>query len=169
MLSIALLILYVTVNVNSATVPSVEVLIPPNVQSNSYLDNPIPTNSVNEITPNNDVNVCSSEACARESNLMLASIDDQTSPCDNFYDFACGKFIQDTVLPEEKSIIMSFTQVQEKVEEQLRSVLNEPILPDEPKPFKLAKIFNAACLDEKTANEKGIQGISTLIILKAYN
>lgn len=161
MLSITILLLYVTLNANSATVPSVEVLLPPNggfddAQSNAYLDNPIATNRVNEITPNNEPNVCISEACAKESNLMVSFIEESISPCDDFYDFACGKFIRETILPEDKSIIMSFTQVQEKVEKQLRSVLNEEIQPDESKPFKLAKIFNAACLDEQTANQKGI-------------
>lgn len=161
MLLIAILLLYATVNANSATVPSVEVLLPPNgafdeVQSNAYLDNPIATNRVNEIEPNNEPNVCISEACVKEANLMTSYIDENVNPCDDFYDFACGKYIRETVLPEDKSIIMSFTQVQEKVDKQLRSVLNEEIQPDESKPFKLAKIFNAVCLDEQTANQKGI-------------
>lgn len=76
--------------------------------------------------------------------------------CENFYEFACGKFLKNTFIPDDKIAMMSFVQVQDKVLGQLRSVLNERSLANESKPFTLAKTFNAACMDEQTLEEKGI-------------
>lgn len=152
---IAFLLLCLAVHVNSATLPNIEVLLPPTVtidaQLNSYLDNPITVNRLNEIEPN----ICTTEICEKESAIMLSTLDENVDPCDNFYEFACGKFLRDTILPEDKAIIMSFTQVQEIVEEQLRSVLTEKPQLNESNPFELAKIFNSACLNEESLKENG--------------
>ncbi|XP_055304830.1 neprilysin-2-like [Sitodiplosis mosellana] len=100
--------------------------------------------------------ICETETCAREASAMLNSLDESIHPCDNFYDFACGNFLRNTILPKNKTIIMSFTQVQDKVEEQLRTILTEDPYLNESKPFTLAKTFMRACLNEMALNEMGV-------------
>lgn len=86
---------------------------------------------------------------------MLNYMDETIDPCDDFYEFACGKYVHETTIPEDKSSKSSFSIVQDKVDEQLKNVLTEEALPNESKPFQLAKIFTKTCLDVKTLNEKG--------------
>lgn len=109
----------------------------------------------NEIDDNGGPAICGTERCAKEASSMLSSLDDAIDPCDNFYDFACGNFVRNTILPKNKTIIMSFTEVQDKVEEQLRTILTEEPYPNESKAFRLAKTFNRACLNETALNEMG--------------
>lgn len=149
-------VLLLLVNVNSTAVPHSVVYLPPTeIFDHAVINAPANIDSINEIEPSSESNICGTETCAKESAAMLSSLDETVQPCDDFYDFACGNFIRNTILPEDKTIIMSFTQVQDKVEEQLRSILIDEPQEDEAKPLKLAKTFTHACLNETALNEMG--------------
>lgn len=103
----------------------------------------------------NHSNLCMTKGCVKTSAQILDFIDDNVNPCDNFYEFACGKFLRNTFIPDDKIAVMSFVNVQDKVQDQLRLMINERSLPNESKPFTLAKIFNTACMDLDTLEVKG--------------
>lgn len=154
-------VLCLVVCVNSATVPDTVMLPPPLPQGRklNFGDLEI-TQTENDVGENNfpttgELNVCSSEICASESQLMLSKLDQSIDPCENFYDFACGQYIQKTTLPEDKAVQMSFFELQDKVNEQIRSVLIEEPESFESHPFRLAKELTKICMDESTLNEKG--------------
>lgn len=94
-------------------------------------------------------------SCVKASALILDLIDENINPCDNFYEFACGKFIRNTFIPDDKIAMMSFVHVQDKVLGQLRLILNEKSSANESKPFTLAKTFNTACMDQETLENQG--------------
>lgn len=99
--------------------------------------------------------VCATEICSKESEKMLNTMDESVNPCEDFYEFACGKLLRDTELPSDKYSQTAFTLTQDKVDRQMRSILTDELQPHELKPFKLAKLFTKTCMDEKTLNEKG--------------
>lgn len=139
-------------NVHSA--PDTEFIAAP-VKFDNIIKNADRNSLDNEIDDNGGQAVCETEKCAKQASAMLSSLDDTIDPCDNFYDFACGNFVRNTILPKNKTIIMSFTQVQDKVEEQLRTILTEEPYPNESKAFRLAKTFNRVCLNQTALNEMG--------------
>ena len=100
-------------------------------------------------------NVCTTEICVKESAEIAASLDYSIDPCENFYDFVCGKYIHDTVLPDDKSMETSFTLAQDEINRKLQMALLEEQQPNEPRAFKLAKTFTGLCMDEATVNQKG--------------
>lgn len=110
-------------------------------------------------TSGNDLNgsnsICGTNVCVREAVRMYGYMDETIDPCENFYDFACGQFVRETVIPEDKGSQNQFSIVHDRVVKQIQSVLTEEPEPNEPKPFKLAKIFTKTCMDEATLNEKG--------------
>lgn len=139
-----LILLSATAIVSGSTIPSIDIFY-------QTTDNPtITSNEVDE-----GPNVCATEACARESAIVRSYLDESVDPCYDFYDFACGKYIRETVLPDDKPIQMSFVEVQDNVEKQLQTIITEEVDPNEPKPFKLAKLFNKVCMDEITLNRNG--------------
>lgn len=107
-------------------------------------------------TNQNSPKVCTSAICAEESSIMRSYLEESVDPCENFYDFACGGFVRNTLLPEDKGIVHSFSQVQDKVNEQLNSILSEQIHPYESSAFKLAKTFHKSCMDFATRETQGM-------------
>lgn len=147
------LLLFVVVQRNHAAFSIIEISQPINEhvnQSNYRVEN-----SLNEIEYTDQLNQCSMKNCEAESIKVASFMDESINPCDDFYEFACGKFIRKTELPEDKDTEMSVTQVQDKIDKQLQSVLTEEIQLNEPKTFQLAKLFAQTCINEASPNENG--------------
>jgi len=75
-------------------------------------------------------------------------MDESVEPCDDFYSFACGKFVKETVIPEDKTSLTAFSVLSDKLQEQLRLVIEEPIKSSDAKPFQLAKHLYNACMNK---------------------
>lgn len=74
-------------------------------------------------------------------------------PCDDFYKFACGGFLDTTIIPDDKTTVNTFSLIVDDLEEQLRSSIEQESLPNEPKPFKLAKDFYKACMNKSKQSD----------------
>lgn len=145
---------------NCATVPSVEIShLSPTKGDHSNRD---PKNiqtqyNLNEVDSSDIPNVCTSEVCANQSIFMLNRIDETINPCDNFYNFVCGKYLRETILPEDKSVDLIFYKLGDKLREQLRDALLEEPQPNEAHAFQLAKQFTKICVNEEPLNAAGIE------------
>lgn len=94
------------------------------------------------------VEVCSSPICESESQNILAKLDESVDPCENFYHFACGSFINNSVIPDDKSQIDVSTLLDQSLKEQLNDILNTTITNDDIHPFACSKKLYQACLNE---------------------
>ena len=47
--------------------------------------------------------VCLTEACITQTGELLEQMDRTVDPCQDFYQFSCGGYIQNTVLPDHKT------------------------------------------------------------------
>lgn len=109
---------------------------------------------------------CETPGCVKAASNILKEIDEAVDPCDNFYEFACGKYIREAMIPEDKTSLDPYDSLRDLVQEQLRTIINEPPQPNESKPFKLAKNFNLACLNKENIEAQGIKPLAD--ILEAY-
>ena len=81
------------------------------------------------------------------ANSILASMNSKVDPCADFYQFACGRFINKTIIPEDKFTVDSFSIIYDDLEKQLNNSLAKNIQPNESKPFKMAKVLYKSCMN----------------------
>lgn len=107
--------------------------------------------------------MCETPACVKAASTILKQLDETIDPCENFYEFSCGNYIKETMLPEDKTSLDPFESLRDLVQEQLRAIINEPPQPNESKPFKLAKNFNLACLNKTRIESQGIKPLADIL------
>jgi neprilysin len=100
--------------------------------------------------------LCLTPGCIHTASKVLSSLDPTVQPCDDFYHFACGKFIKDTRIPDDKVAVNTFTIIGDKLQDQLRAIVSEPADESEAVPFRLAKELFAACMNKSLIEEQGI-------------
>lgn len=99
----------------------------------------------NEILQNIFIKVCAWFFVAL---FFKEYIDETIDPCDDFYQFTCGNFIKNTVIPADMSSIDTFSITQKQVMNELIDQMKEEIKPDEVKAFAKLKMYYKNCMNE---------------------
>lgn len=102
--------------------------------------------SVKSKTQNDDI--CLTPGCVHAASKMLDQMDQNVEPCDDFYNFACGSFVEDTIIPDDKVSVNTFSVISDKLQEQLRTIVTAPIDENEIEPFKNVKRLYLACMNK---------------------
>lgn len=66
-------------------------------------------------------------------------------------------------MPDDKTSVDSFEIVRDLVQEQLKTVVNEPFDPNESKPHSLVKNFNSACMNKSIIETRGIKPLVDIL------
>lgn len=75
--------------------------------------------------------VCHTAGCVSAAADVLKFIDTSVDPCDDFYDFSCGKFLSETTLTDDKVSVDTFSIARDKMQNQLLRLIDSPIEPNE--------------------------------------
>lgn len=97
---------------------------------------------------------CDSPSCIKAAEEIQSKLDTSIEPCQDFYSFACGQFVKNTNIPEDKVIVDSFSIVGDALKEQLKTVITSPIEENDIEPFKIVKRLYSACMNKGKANIK---------------
>lgn len=92
--------------------------------------------------------ICLTPGCVHAASQMLEQMDQAVEPCDDFYNFACGQYIEDTIIPDDKVSVNAFSVISDKLQEQLRTIITAPIEESEIEPFKMVKRLYLACMNK---------------------
>ncbi|KAJ6217058.1 hypothetical protein RDWZM_008215 [Blomia tropicalis] len=107
---------------------------------------------------------CETRACWEEAANIEASLNTEVTPCDDFYEFVCGKWIQNTIIPEHKPSESRFDQLQDKVKEEITSIIQTPINGHIDADFvQKTKRFYRSCLNLTAINNRGDEPLRRLI------
>ena len=60
----------------------------------------------------NEYSYCMTKDCVSAAARIISSMDPNIDPCDNFYGFTCGGFIDNTEIPPEKFGVSTMSQIQ---------------------------------------------------------
>lgn len=164
MLGHTILLLCLTVFAYSATLPNIDDILKKMDFSDIGIDLDFAKFQNFEAEQENEVdsnaNVCETEICAKDSDEILSFMDQTADPCDNFYEFACGKYLHENTLSKFQVIDSVFSRIAAKVDKQIITALSEEIQTDESRAFHLTKNFTKMCLD---ANARDAHGANPLM------
>ena len=76
-------------------------------------------------------------------NMLSYEID----PCTDFSEFICTKFWNQTKIPEDKSEVAPYVLLDDKLQDQLKNILEQGISDNDIEPFKLMKRIYRTCND----------------------
>jgi neprilysin len=99
-------------------------------------------------------NVCLTEECLNTASKMLDSLDLSVEPCDDFYNFACGKFVEETNIPDDKVVVNTFSIIGDEMQEQMLTLVGDLDPEFELESLQLAKELFAACMNKKMIDER---------------
>lgn len=90
---------------------------------------------------------CYSLSCVHAAKTTIDRMNSKINPCDDFYEYACGTFLEKTHPPDDKNVVDSLSLTSEKLTEQLLTLLSKPSYENESKLHKLAKQTYKSCLN----------------------
>ena len=68
-----------------------------------------------------DKNYCFTKGCIQTAADLLDKLDQTANPCDDFYQFACGGYVEKTIIPDDRTRTSMFSAVGDKLNEQVRN------------------------------------------------
>ncbi|KAK4881417.1 hypothetical protein RN001_004736 [Aquatica leii] len=99
---------------------------------------------------------CLSSSCVHTTNELLAHMDLDVDPCDDFYEFACGSFMDNVQLDDEPHKTIK-TFMQNTVEDRIRGIIEEPEESDDPRSIRMSKRLYRSCMNLSAIEEKGLR------------
>ncbi|XP_026818473.1 neprilysin-2-like isoform X2 [Rhopalosiphum maidis] len=106
--------------------------------------------------------ICLTPGCVIAADSIIQNMDQSVDPCDDFYQFACGNFMKHANVADDDQYTQ-FGTMQFHVLNKVRMILDEPIQPDEQKPFKMAKLLYKSCMDTEKIEKQGLTPIKEML------
>lgn len=104
---------------------------------------------------------CVNEGCINAAYHIFHSMNRSVHPCENFYEYACGGWVENNPIPESKSFWGVYSVLEEENERIVKQLLTGSSLTSEA--TQKAKTFYDACMDESTINKVGSQPLLDII------
>ncbi|CRL07419.1 CLUMA_CG020392, isoform A [Clunio marinus] len=106
--------------------------------------------------------VCMTDECKKAAKTISDKIDNSVSPCENFYIFACGRYIKNIEIPEDKTVLDGFSVVRDVLQDQMRNIITAPTKPNEIEPSKMVKKLYSACLNKDFIEKRELDPIRNI-------
>lgn len=99
--------------------------------------------------------LCLEAGCIHAASDILDKMDLKQDPCNDFYHFACGKFVEENHIADEETALNTFLTLRNDLKEKLRRILETPYKDNDIDLFKNVKKYYNMCLNKTAIEEKG--------------
>ncbi|XP_053209328.1 neprilysin-2-like [Panonychus citri] len=100
--------------------------------------------------------ICLTPGCVKAAARILDNIDSSVSPCDDFYDYACGGWIKKKFISEDQTGITQFGAIRDDLNRKLRELVesNQVNQDDEAIYFQMMRTIYKQCMNISEINEQ---------------
>uniref|UniRef100_H3BI35 Membrane metalloendopeptidase like 1 n=1 Tax=Latimeria chalumnae TaxID=7897 RepID=H3BI35_LATCH len=98
-------------------------------------------------------NMCTTPGCVTAAARIIQNMDSTAEPCEDFYQYACGGWLNRYVIPETSSRYSIFDILRDEMEIILKGVLETSEV-DERDAFKKAKRLYKSCMNESLIEQR---------------
>lgn len=106
---------------------------------------------------------CDNEECQNVANIILSGMNETVKPCEDFYSFVCGSWSTNHPVPKTKEKWSLFTMLEERIQFDLKNILEANVTDDDTLALKVEKQWYSACMDEERLRKKGFEPVRKLI------
>ncbi|XP_060708153.1 membrane metallo-endopeptidase-like 1 [Hemiscyllium ocellatum] len=107
-------------------------------------------------------NVCMTSDCVAAAARIIQNMDSSVSPCEDFYRYACGGWLNQHIIPETKPEYSTIDILRDKLNIILKGVLEMPDDGDR-EAFKKAKQLYKSCTNESSLEERDSEPLLNLL------
>lgn len=94
-----------------------------------------------------DFEVCTTPECALAAARIIEGMDLTVDPCQDFFQYACGQWIENNPIPDSESRWGTFDVLDSEVLKAVRKAIESPVEADDPNAVVYLKDMNKACND----------------------
>ncbi|XP_018009276.1 neprilysin-2 [Hyalella azteca] len=106
---------------------------------------------------------CLTKSCITSASELIANMDSQVDPCEDFFEYACGNYIKSRNIPDEKSSITQFSDVSDVLQEKLRMLIeSEDSSEDTPSGLMVKQLYKS-CMNTERIAEQGLQPLKDIL------
>ncbi|XP_012675655.2 phosphate-regulating neutral endopeptidase PHEX [Clupea harengus] len=91
---------------------------------------------------------CLTPQCIEAAGSVLSKMDRCASPCDDFFQYACGGWIKDNPIPEDSSSYGIYPWLRQNVDVKLKELLEKPGDAADIEAVQKAKVLYRSCMNE---------------------
>ncbi|CAB3381762.1 Hypothetical predicted protein [Cloeon dipterum] len=113
--------------------------------------------------PYDESKVCRSEECMASAALVMQNMDLNADPCEDFYQYACGRFSESNPIVGDSLDINLFNLKRKKLDQEIKDFLEKPATSKDPLPVQQAKQLYDECLDLDAMDKEGMNPIFDLL------
>lgn len=90
-------------------------------------------------------------------------MDPTVDPCEDFYEYACGRFLRDAKIPSNRVEKSSFSDIKDKVNAELLTLIRKPIELTDARSTTMAKKYFSECMNYEAREAIGLKPLLNLI------
>ncbi|KAJ8668519.1 hypothetical protein QAD02_010182 [Eretmocerus hayati] len=105
--------------------------------------------------------ICTTFDCQDEARFLLQNMNMKIDPCDDFYHFACGNFLNKVQIPGDENKVDILGLVQKETMTEVLIELRKKIQDDELDAFKKLKLYYKNCMNESQIEKESRRNFLT--------
>ncbi|XP_033332700.1 neprilysin-11 isoform X2 [Megalopta genalis] len=107
--------------------------------------------------------ICQSAECVKTATRIIEAMNRSVDPCDDFYHFACGGWIQKNPIPQSLADWDQMSVLREQLLQHLRLMLEGPDKESDPRSVKMARTLYRTCMDTTSIEALGLKPVHDVL------